>query len=247
MSIIDPGFGFRCDIFAQHAMSNAIITLKRILLPLFKIQESAWIRKNPIPSRSDKALKTFDAIHEKWLPIKFDEIESLFDPAELILNFPERGKVLYLPPLEKNANFVPALSLSCTLNENQSIAKLRVMLVCLDEDHEKPYGIGFRMETPESMNQNGNEDDNQGIHDFHHVQLIRTFGQVGLDNSLPIDCPCWLPVSQPSFPLPAKCPVMLLLCLILTLYGKQYYYQFLRDHEIGGIEEYKTALKSWID
>ena len=117
------------------------------------------------------------------------------------------------------------------------------MLVCLDNE-EKVYGIGFRMETPESQNQGVDASAKVGIHDFHHAQLIQKFGQEQLDCNQPIDCPCWLPESQPSFPLLADCPVTLLLCLILTLYGKEYYYDFCRP--IHFIDRYLKKLDSWI-
>ena len=80
------------------------------------------------------------------------------EPVEVDFSESERGKVIYLPPLEKNPDCVPILSLYFKLKETQSIAKLRVLLVCLDENR-KPhgiYGIGFRMETPEKINQDVN-------------------------------------------------------------------------------------------
>ena len=227
-------------------MKETIDTLKDILTPLFQIQEAAWFAEEPKWKQANQALETYRAVSGKWEPITFGNIEYLFESSELDLDFARWGKVLYLKPLEKNAEFVPVLSLSCKLNETQSIARLRVMLVCLDRNGT-PYGIGFRMETPENMNQNGNESDNVGIHDFHHAQLIRKFCQPKLDNKLQVCSPDWLPTSQPSFPLSAKCPVMLLLCLILTLYGKRYYDEFLEEHTTSRIEPYETELKSWMN
>ncbi len=112
------------------------------------------------------------------------------------------------------------------------------------------------METPERFdqdeslstnNQNLRSGNAYGIHDFHHAQLIRKFGQSKLDDKLQIDCPVWIPQSQPSFPLPAECPVTLLLCMIITLYGRKYYEQFCINHEIFEIEQYKGELKRWIN
>ena len=227
-------------------MQETIDTLKDVLTPLFQIQEEAWFAEEPKWKPTEQALETYRAVVGKWEPMTLGDIEYLFGRSELILDFSTWGKVLYLKPLEKNAEFVPVLSLSCTLTETLSIARLRVMLVCLDRNQD-PYGIGFRMETPESMNQNGNEADNVGIHDFHHAQLIRKFCQPKLDKKLQVCSPDWLPTTQPSFPLSAKCPVTLLLCLILTLYGKRYFDEFLLENEISGIEPYKTELKSWIN
>lgn len=227
-------------------MTKTIATLKDILTHLFEIQEAAWFLEERKWKPTNQALETYRAVSGKWEPITLGDIEYLFGSSELVLDFSRWGKVLYLKPLEKNAEFVPVLSLTCTLNKTQSIARLRIMLVCLDMNGT-PYGMGFRMETPESMNQNGNETDNGGIHDFHHAQLIRKFCQPKLDDKLQVCSPDWLPTTQPSFPLSAKCPVMLMLCLILTLYGKRYYDEFLLENEISGIEPYKTELKSWIN
>ena len=221
-------------------MTRTINTLKDILTPLCKRRESIWVNRG------------WEHIFVQWRPIAREDIEELFtsprtvsEPIEVDFSQSERGQVIYLPPLERNPRCVPILSLYCKLNNQQSIAKLRVMLVCLNNEG-KPYGIGFRMETPESMNQNVNTTSNGGIHDFHHAQLIRRFGQPKLD-ILPIDCPVWLPDSQPSFPLPAECPVTLLLCLIVTLYGRKYYNQFLAEHEIFEIKQYKEKLDPWIN
>ena len=235
---------------------------------LFEVQTDAWFNKEERWKPSCQALKTFNAIHTEWFPITFPEIEYLFKKPELVLNFSKRGQVLYLPPLKKDTNFVPVLSLSCKLNETQSIARFRVMLICLDED-ENFRGIGFRLETPEGQNQDeetpadeegladeevlGDEDTstNEGIHDFYHAQLIKTFDQSKLDEKLQITYPSWLPESQPSFPLPAKCPVTMMLCLIVTLYGRTYYNDFfniyVNDYRKSDVKQYKDKLDPWIN
>ena len=236
-------------------MTRIIKILENILTPLFKIQQSVWVGRNPDPIRSKQALATFEALCWKLLPISFKEIEDSLALSETVgMNFSQYGKVLYLPPLKKNARFVPILSLSCQLKETHSTAQLRVMLVslddCLDADG-KFYGIGFRMETPESWNHDTGPPVNRGMHDFHHAQLIQEFGQTELNNMLEIECPCWIPVTQPSFPLPAQCPVTLLLCLIVTLYGRNYYNDFFNLYFNGSkeseIKRYKDKLDPWIN
>ena len=231
--------------------------MKSILTPLLKIQQSVWVNEDPDPIRSCQALATYKAFFDefKLLPISLEEIEQSVTSSETIeLNFSEYEKVLYLPPLKKNARFVPILSLSCKLRETHSTAQLRVMLVSLDASFKRKrkfYGIGFRMETPESWNQSNDTAANLGMHDFHHAQLIQEFGQTKLNNKLDIDCPCWIPVIQPSFPLPAQCPVTMLLCLIVTLYGRIYYNDFFKDYFNGSreseIKQYKDKLDPWIN
>ena len=222
-------------------MTETINALKDILMPLFEIQTEAWFNKYPESRPSCQALKIYDTLLGRWEPIgNFEEIEYLFQQSEFVLDFSKR--VLYLPPLEEHCNFVPILSLFCT----QSTAQFKVMLICLDED-KKQCGIGFRMETPERMNQNVNTSSNDGIHDFYHAQLIRKFDQRAPDSTQGFDCPSWLPRSQPSFPLPADCPVTLLLCLIVTLYGRNYYNDFLNTHGTSMTEQYQDKLDLWIN
>lgn len=233
-------------------MTKPSKVLKDFLIHLLKKQRSAWITKNSQNKPSCQALKTYNAVKNKWIPITSDkEIESLFKQPQL--DFSDQGKVLYLPPLKKDGHFVPILSLYCKWNETHSIAKLRVMLVCLGncpDECQKPYGIGFRLETPESANQTKTPAGNNGIHDFHHAQLIKKFGKDYLDSKLQIDCPSWLPEAQPSFPLPAKCPLSLLFCLIVTLYGRKEYenyrteFQMRSDH--SQIGEHLKELDQWI-
>ena len=228
--------------------------LKDLLILLFKKQTSAWITRNPKNKPTKKALKTYNAIINKWEPITFEEIAYLFNEPQLNLDFSKWGKVLYLPPLKKDGHFVPILSLYCKWNKTHSIAKLRVMLVCLGnrtDECQKPYGIGFRLETPESTNQTETPAGNEGIHDFHHAQLIKKFGKDNLDSKLQIDCPSWLPETQPSFPVPAKCPMSLLFCLIATLYGRKEYnnlrneFRERSDHSMVG--EHLKELDKWIN
>ena len=238
-------------------MTRIINVLKSILTPLYKIQQSVWVNEDRDPIRSNQALATYKALFYefKLLPISLEEIEKLLALSGTVgMNFSEHGKVLYLPPLEKDAHFLPILSLSCKLKETHSTAQLRVMLVSIDDclkAARKFYGIGFRMETPESWNPDLDTPANPGMHDFHHAQLIQEFGQTKLDNKLQIECPCWIPVTQPSFPLPAQCPVTLLLCLIVTLYGRNYYYDFFNLYFNGSkeseIKRYKDKLDPWIN
>ena len=108
------------------------------------------------------------------------------------------------------------------------------MLVTLDETNQALNGIGFRMETPESANTS------IGIHDFYHAQLIQRFSPKQFSDKLQTKCLNWLPGSQPSFPLPANCPVTLLLCLIVTLYGRKCYTNICG--RIPGIEQYRNKL-----
>ena len=222
-------------------MKKTITTLKNILIPLCKKQES--VRQN----LSSPALETYQTASKILPPITLPDIKNLFKNCKA--NSSQWSKVLYLPPVEKHDYFVPILSLNFKLNETQSIAQFRVMLICLKNNTTDEFnGIGFRMETPRIMDQNSSMTTNNGIHDFYHAQLVRKLDSK-LKNKLQITCPNWIPDSQPSFPLPVDCPVTLLLCLIVTLYGKKYCNQFLEEHKsnIPYIKLYRDKLNKWIN
>ena len=234
-------------------MLKVITAFNHILTPLCKIQKSAWVDEEEKWKPSQRALETYEFVSQQRLqslqPIKPKDIAQFFQPSEAAaVNFFKENKVLYLPPLKKDAEdaedakFVPIFSLCCNFSRVQSIARFRVMLVTLDESNEALNGIGFRMETPEGGNQNTNttDDDSIGIHDFYHAQLIQQFSPKQFGNKLQTKCLSWLPESQPSFPLPADCPVTLLLCLIVTLYGGEYYMKICG--RISGIEQYRNRL-----
>ena len=239
--------------------TNTKITLKQFFMLLCTLQNDIWENDDPRWfdkkclkwERTSKALKAYHAVYAAWKPITYDEIEYQFDQPEFELKFFHKSKVIYLPPLIKDPNFVPILSPHYKFNTTQSMAQLKVMLVCFDETkNERPYGIGFRMESPEILNQNIAKIDkpSKGHHDFYHAQLSQKFCHEGL-NHVQIELIKNIPQSQPSFPLPANCPVTLLLCLIVTLYGGKCYYYFFNKFKskITGIEPYLEKLKEWVE
>ena len=233
-------------------MIKIVTAFNHILIALCEIQKSAWFKEEEKWKLSKRALKTYEFVVSQYQlgslqPVKSEDIEDLFSPSKPAnVNFFKENKVLYLPPMKKDAEdaeFVPIFSLCCNLSRNQSIARFRVMLVTLDQnDKTKLNGIGFRMEPPESKDQNANttNNDNTGIHDFYHAQLIQQFSPKQFGDILQNKCLSWLPESQPSFPLPANCPVTLLLCIILTLYGWEFYNNFCNS--IPTSDEYRKKL-----
>ena len=230
-------------------MLKSITAFNKILDSLCTIQKSTWIdERGKYKPPSKRALETYKFISKRLQslkPIKAEDIKKFFSPSDTAnVNFFKEDKILYLPPMNKDAEdaeFVPIFSLCCNLSRDQSVARFRVILVTLDRNEKtKLNGIGFRMETPEGTDQNdsANGNDSTGIHNFYHAQLIQQFTPKQFGNILQSECPNWLPESQPSFPLPADCPVTLLLCIMITLYGWEYY----KDFPLPGIEHYQKKL-----
>jgi len=241
-------------------MDKTIGTLRQFFATLCQIQQGCWVNQNPGWKLPERASKAWTELQKCWQPITEKELNKLFSPSKAVkVNFSEEKKLLYLPPLEKYPECVPALSLKCHLDKARKSIHLRVMLVrleedeeklCSEEDEKKLCGIGFRLESPhsEDYDEDENEDKKEGRHDFPHAQLIRNFEKRPPTSSPPIDSPCWLPTEQPAFPLIADCPVTLLLCMLLSLYGQKYFWRFFSEHKVFNIERYLKNIKkglSW--
>ncbi len=236
-------------------MNKTIAALRELFLSLYKEQESDWSYETIGRKPSRIARKVWE--YQSWPPIQQRELEkwlSISDELdEFHVDFTEKRRFLYLPPLEKNADFVPILSLKCTLNETKTAIRLHVMLISHGGDEQPFHGIGFRLDSPESQQQNEQDEDDDeeekkkknkdGRHDFYHAQLIRGFGW-----GPNVENPDWLPCTQPSFPLLADDPVTLVFALLLTLYGKKYCRDFYIKHSsnLPDLGRYMEKLQPWI-
>ncbi|HDQ71351.1 MAG TPA: hypothetical protein ENN19_04550 [Chloroflexi bacterium] len=227
-------------------MDKTIGYLRQIFSLLHQEQERDW---NParqgwcgkhIPDSARDVQKRL--VGFGWSPVTDEEIAKWLAADDgLSINFQEKRKVLYLPALEKDAGFVPILSLKAKFDDDE-VKEFRLRVMLISQDGEKNLrGIGFRLEAPEGKAQDKGEND-EGRHDFYHAQFIRGFERQG--PGLPIEIPGWLPCSQPSFPLLANDPLTLVVCLLLTLYGKKYFWTFYRRHSSLSVFQ-ETVEKKW--
>jgi len=116
----------------------------------------------------------------------------------------------YLPPLDEDREFIPILSLKCNLISSPPSLSLRVGMTKYTNDGKgQPVSLGFRFE----MGHPGQRRRPDSDHNYHHMQLTaRPHGE-------PLfGCP-ELPETYPCVPTPAKCPITLFLCMLLSLYG----------------------------
>ena len=217
-------------------MDKTIGALRQLLKLLHREQARDWSphrRSRKVPQRAQEVWEELSS--RWWIPIGERELEKLLSASdELHLDLSD--KVLYLPPLlDHNSDFVPVLSLKCDIDEKNEDVELRIMLIHRHKDEHKLYGIGFRLESPEGKD---------SAHDFYHAQFIVGFG-FGRD----VDCPNWIPCTQPSFPLSADSPITLLLTLLITLYGKNYCWQFYNKHSLAqkDMKRYMDRLQPWMN
>lgn len=191
---------------------------ERLLRVLFRKQKEAWRSK----SQDSHTKRTLDSLNSsgQWcfiddgilknLPLKDDVQPTSFQQSKLIMP---------LPPMEKGGTFIPLMALEYQPSKNFGEACLRLKVLMIRQIENDLVGIGFRIESPERHCQ---QNPDEGIHDFYHAQLIKN-----IDYGPKIESPDWLPCSQPSFALWATDPIDAILNLILTLYGRKFYKEFL--------------------
>jgi hypothetical protein len=237
--------------------SATIRALRNLLLIIYAEQKSDWspeTQNGRKPSAEAQELYN-QYCSSNWHRISEKEFEKLLtiSNGKLVIDFSETKAILVLPPLQEDQAFVPILNLECELSKNINSLRLHVLLVRLDEDHRKLYGIGFRCECPENEQYSKEKTKikkkkkpvqaGEGLHDFYHAQLI-----TGFSYGPSIEIPDWLPTSQPSFPLLADDPVTLVFALLMTLYGKKYCWDFYNKHasNLPDLNPRIKRLQPWI-
>jgi len=200
--------------------------LKQLFSVLCRIQKD-WFSMEPRWEIPERTHETLYHLMPKWEPISEKEIESLFsDPNCVEVRLSARHKVLYLPRMEEEPDFLPVLSLECKLDDENDVMKLRLMLVHCGENGGKPHGIGFRMEEGEN------------IHGFYHAQMIKNLEGAATVEEPPIECPLRFPETQPSIPLRAEDSITLVLCLLISLYGIEYCWTLANEHQLSELTGY---------
>lgn len=221
-------------------MDHRAKTFRDLVTVLFDLQQTSWFGDQPRWKISQRATATWERIVGALQPLREQDLSTLLrevntDEIEINLSEPESRVFLYLPPLEQNAEFVPVLSMQCHLGQKSSSIRIQVMLISYTEDR-RFVGVGFRLESPHLRDDS--RDGTEGRHEFYHAQLKRSF-----DWGPPIDSPTWLPETQPSFPIAAQCPITLLICLFLTLYGTKWT-KFIEGHRVFRLQQYAKEVVS---
>lgn len=132
-----------------------------------------------------------------------------------------RKEFIHLPPLGNHGKFVPVLWMDW--NRETDNLSLRVELYSLG-DEGKVRGFGFRFE-------NGEKDSD---HDFFHASVN------DFKSSPEIECPNWLPTTNPRIPLRADTAVALVICVMVSYYGKGMWSKNFADFDIP------HASKGWM-
>ncbi len=118
----------------------------------------------------------------------------------------DKKAYLYMSPIAKDGFALPVARLSYDFAADRPSARLQVGLYTLV--HARTQAVGFRFEAPTALT---------GAHCYWHAQPMRSYDRAG-SPTLPSRT-MWQPVSIPAFPLDAKGPIGLVMCLLISLYG----------------------------
>jgi len=159
-----------------------------------------WVRDTTV---GPKLVELNGVVNRAYNVVETRELEQVLTKVKTKgkMEFPRSRAFLFLEPPDKEA-VLPVLSATGDFNENK--LSVRMALFTLDE-WAKPAAVGFRFETPHGKRR----------HNYHHVQMIRTFDK---DIELP-QAPPWLPVTQPALMMSATNPLTLFLGVLISLYG----------------------------
>lgn len=184
-----------------------------VLLRIFEKSNAQWRKGSTLEGKKIDDNTVDD--YQKLLCIKPliapGKLENLVKKPRYQGLLLDRPFNLYLPPLSRNMEFVPILSIDWKLNKPWIELSIRIEMYrycSIDGSRSHLRSIGFRFE----IHKPGTP------HDYMHVQVTNRFGRGVVEGS-----PDWLPTTLPCIPTIAKGPVSLLFCVLVSLYGKEMY------------------------
>lgn len=173
------------------------------LIDFLHRKHSRWLRdpntKGKMRELNDRVNATLRVIDERRLKVLLREVR-----AGGSVDFLSKDAFLFLAPPEEG-ELLPVLSIKSDFRKSE--LRIRMALFTFDKS-ATPVAIGFRFETPEG----------EGHHNYHHAQLITSFGSGTED----LPTPPWLPTHQPALMMSAKNPFALFLGVLIGLYGLGY-------------------------
>lgn len=217
-------------------MNRNFTTLRDIIL---KLSDNSLLKNDVLLTKYQKLMISYP-------PMIRPQVEYLLsdktdNPKSDFLELAARKEAFfYLPPFNKDIGYVPVLILRCDYSKSPPEACLALLMFRYCESEEKIKCFGFRFEAPHKAQ----TPEKDTIHDYWHVQIsAKIRGRVekrtrdGRVISIPVglelpECPSWIPDAFPGVPTSAKCPVSLILCLLVSLYGKEMFNRFLVDCNI---------------
>lgn len=159
-----------------------------------------------------------------WSPLDKNKILSLTIRARHSLDSLQNASAqfLYLKPFQsRGKNVVPVMTFMCRIKNGIVEASIRLVLIFEVENGYK--AMGYRYET-------GN-----GKHAYCHVQHITE-----IDHAHKLPTEDWIHEEVPAIPIDAGGPVGLLMCILGSLYGKDY----VEELTLGDADKRKVKVSS---
>jgi hypothetical protein len=167
----------------------------QIVLLMLKRQEQ-WVR-----GATERELKLYSAILNLFPdPYTSDELDELLKTNRD--QFSTGRRFVFLEPMKDG--ILPMLTFRYDFTADVPIVSLQIGMFKLNAN--KPVALGFRFEVPEG----------EGNHNYYHAQAIDTLRNGGLR----LPCRPLVSATWPTFTLNALNVGTLLLCAIVSLYGR---------------------------
>jgi hypothetical protein len=172
-----------------------------------------WDHKRSPETYTPTALKLYNDLQGSFNSLLSRvELERSLPTDEVVKSEFPQGRFLYLDPIESDRVMIPIIWMKFDFGRSISQARIYLGLFLYHDNSIRSFG--FRFESPEG----------KGIHHYYHAQIIRSLPPN--KSFAPSELHQWLPEGQPSFPLDAQNPIMMILCLLLTLYGRDHIAKF---------------------
>jgi len=176
-----------------------------VLRRLAQLSGKCWRNKMDIDKSklTQETKDNYESLTIHKYPMKAEDLERLIKQSP-------NGDCLrldrfYLPPLDADKDFIPVLSLKCNFRNAPPKIGLRIGMFSYDSNKSLRV-FGFRFES-------GIIDSN---HDYCHGQFTKKL----FEDELP-GMPDRMPETYPCILTPAKCPVSLIFCMLISFYGKK--------------------------
>lgn len=210
-----------------------LLILHQLLDALLRKSFRLWDNEQDIDK--EKLTETSLLNHQYMIglfpPIKLEQLEKTI--RENKSNSLSLERKIHLPPLSLDSEFIPILSTDLNLDEKPPKTCFRIEMYRYKSTSGcKLQAIAFRFECQGQ----------KSVHGYNHAQLTTECHGISLPES-----PKWIPQQIPCLPILTDSSVVsILLCILVSLYGKGLYPKLLRSIKID--KEYTESLQHilWI-
>jgi hypothetical protein len=173
------------------------------------------VEQNVRSNYRDMATTVYDRAASRYRPMSHSDVDTIAQGKPV--DWTEKGPHLFLPQITHGKATIPVSGLCLNLRDpDKPELRFHVAFFAASDLVEPPsdaselHGIGFRFETPEGSG--------VGKHGFYHAQPFTHFVK-NVEETRLANCPEWIPVKQPAFPLNAHDPLGLVAILLVSMYG----------------------------